>query len=453
MHLLPNHLGPLADIAAKEGTARYSATSGVKIDLETPADSPPFWRAVATDGRRLIITSAPVEFSANEYPPIPALESAPNGELSAIVPAKEWKSIFADCAKRVKKMRTGKPILKSVAAVIGANVSSFAATDLETNSFHQPRNLDGRFPDYTQVYEPNYADTAAYAVAVDPYLLAETLETIAKIGCEDNGQRVDIFFQPDNTRPFMIRARNVQKGQETLGVIVPLANKDGQRAVSTPHDTLADTLRELETARSEIERLNNRIGELEDENLKLFNDLDDARDAAERAKENEQSADRNAHETSTETEALADQLVSAQDRIHDLEKEAAELKKDFERAEKFNGELEDQLQEAKDRAEAAEQDEDHVLDLESKSETDDHRTRENWKRIEAQAARIRELETALTRQAAPTPQAIHATGTNAADPAPLRRALREIADHCRPWHTQKGTVAARLYTIAEEALS
>ena len=135
MLLIPNKLGAIAKIAAKEAHPRYGV-SGVKVMSYGDGT----YRAEATDTRRLIICTGPAE-SAEDYPVIPALASAPNGKIEGIIPAKE----FAAACTTVKKYKTHKPILEHLGLVFGENQTTLASTDLETTSCNTVRNVEGRW--------------------------------------------------------------------------------------------------------------------------------------------------------------------------------------------------------------------------------------------------------------------------------------------------------------------
>lgn len=145
MNLLPANLAPLASVAAKESTK--FAMTGVQVEVN--ADNT--YRAVATDAKRLLMVEGPCE-NSNEFPDLPAIAGAPNGGSAALVPAKAWASTFAAAAKLTRKVARSKPALGNVATVIGKDVVTFGATDLEQTAAEQTRQLDGRFPPYREIF-------------------------------------------------------------------------------------------------------------------------------------------------------------------------------------------------------------------------------------------------------------------------------------------------------------
>jgi len=266
-HLLPVTLAPIADIAATDNAVRFGATTGVKIDL-TPITAKDddtniighSFTAVATDGRRLLRVKGECDTSKepNTYPPIPALDSAPNGQLSAVVPAKDWTKAFREAEKLTR--RGCKPILRNVAFVCGEQVSTLASTDLERVSFHQPRNLDGRFPAWEKVIPEG---TPTYEIAVDPILLAELLTTMSKLAGDDHAKRVTMsFHQPD--RPFVLRTHN--PSMDALGIMVPLAGDKGQKITQR---TTTDAETEIAELRAALESKDQIIADAHEELEKL----------------------------------------------------------------------------------------------------------------------------------------------------------------------------------------
>src|SRR5262249_38953137 len=156
---------PLAAVAAKESTK--FAMTGVQIEVTENA-----YCAVATDSKRLLMVEGPC-VDANEFPELPTITDAPNGGSSALVPAKTWASTFAAAAKLTRKAAKAKPALGNVATVIGKDVVTFGATDLEATAAEQTRQLDGRFPPYREIF-PKAA--AKMKVIVDAKMLAELLK-------------------------------------------------------------------------------------------------------------------------------------------------------------------------------------------------------------------------------------------------------------------------------------
>src|SRR5262245_40122939 len=78
--ILPPNLGGLAKLAGDD--TRF-ALSAVHV-----AGGPDGYRVAATDGKALAVVTGQAA-DAGEYPELPALTSAPNGEREALVPARD----------------------------------------------------------------------------------------------------------------------------------------------------------------------------------------------------------------------------------------------------------------------------------------------------------------------------------------------------------------------------
>src|SRR3984957_7152350 len=208
MLLLPRNLASLVKITASE-SARFALT-GVKVS-ETPATEtqPAGYVVEATDGKRLIRVSGPNVDNPAEYPSIPALDAAPNGQTTALIPGKEFERAFKECPKK------GKPALQSVACVMGAAVSPLATTDLQSSLVRQPRNVDGRYPNTDHVL-PKGEPVAAQHVSAD--LLAELLEVLKHFSGDGTAVTIEIHA---NGAPMVVRATNGT--QRAVAALMPYA--------------------------------------------------------------------------------------------------------------------------------------------------------------------------------------------------------------------------------------
>ncbi len=206
MNLLPNNLGTLANVCAKDNT-KY-AMNGVHLRVHDDNT----YRACSTDTKVGLMVTGPCGVADN-YPNIPALESAPNGATESLIPAKSWKNSFA----AAKKIKTGfKPILQSVATVIGEKVTSLASTNLEAVTFEQPRNIEGRFPPLADVI-PN-AEKAKSTVAIDADKLKDLLTALVPFTCgEYNRIDLEIHGNEKVNTMLVLRTKNDQ-GQEAVAL-------------------------------------------------------------------------------------------------------------------------------------------------------------------------------------------------------------------------------------------
>lgn len=252
MHLLPKTLGPLADLTG-ESHAKFTATAGVRLQLALDNS----FIAEATNGRYALRVSGPCE-SADDYPSIPLLASAPNGKLESIVMAGDWKKAFADASK----LRCRKPFVRdNLAVVIGENETSFAATDLDKIAFHQPKNVAGRFVNIAQVIPQ--ASKAMASFDIDPGLMAKLLGVMDKIG-SDEERRVTVELHGSRqagTTMLALRGRRAN-GLTMEAAMVPLGNGKPNKPVEIEESSEAVV---IEQQLSRIAHLRERVAELEAE--------------------------------------------------------------------------------------------------------------------------------------------------------------------------------------------
>lgn len=363
MQLLPTSLAPLATACAKDNN-RFGATNGVQLTVDNDGN----FIAAATDGRQLIRVQGTCDTSAapNVYPSIPALDASPNGETSAVIPAKDWKDIFTQAAKLTGKKC--KPILKNVPVVIGKEVTSFAATNLESSMFQQPRNIDGRFPNHGQIIPPT--ESAWAAVRVDPWLLADLLTAVAKMGTTDDACCVTLELHGTPRNVSVIGLRGNSSAALTVdAAIVPLRLKEDstdprpateeqaaaqQEAMDLEAmkresamykkmwgealDESAGRLEQIETLQSTVKELS---GKPSDEQLANVNSL---------LRRNFDAAQARAVKAEKALEDSNDpyELESARERVKELEKELDELQKRYDALDEKADEHADELKDAKE---------------------------------------------------------------------------------------------------------
>jgi hypothetical protein len=411
MHLLPLSLSPIANLCEKSQGVTMNG-----VCLRVHGDNT--YRVMATNGRYGIIATGNCAGDAAEYPELPALSSSPNGEMESVVPAKEWKKAFAD-AKKIIGKRTNKK-LHCLPVVIGKQVTSFGATNLESITFAQPRNLEGRFPSLPDVIPQ--ADKAFATVRVDPSYLAEMLSTIAALDAEGTNSWVDIELHGKASKPAtMLALRTSNEAMRVDAALVPLNVKDESKQKETDN-TEADDTDSLKTRIAELERENGKLREqlnskatasLADKDISELNRLnlvnsilqrnfdamrqraesaeailrDDDKtmnhfydDAVKRAYESQQGKVPNA-----EIERLENELASAQDCLADAEKEAKELHEQIEELKKDHADEMKELETAgklADKEHAKEIDELENL-LRDQDETDPHliRSRQMYREL------------------------------------------------------------------------
>ncbi len=204
--LLPPNLAGLTKLAATEG-GRF-AMNGVLLEI-----TPEGYRAVATNGKVLGVIEGPPVDTFAEYPALPGLAQAANGATSGIIPSDAWAAGFKMIPKRAVRIN---PILNSLACILGKNEVNFGATDLESAPTSYNRLLEGRFPDYRQVFPKN---DPVVTITVDPRLLIEVLKVAAAVADADNCQVTLSIVTPKV--PMRVEAKN-GTGQSFQGLIMPL---------------------------------------------------------------------------------------------------------------------------------------------------------------------------------------------------------------------------------------
>lgn len=209
--LLPRNLQALASLCRKE-EVRYALTGVHLITTDTG------YRAEATDGRVLGRVVATYPASPADYPALPALASAPNGQHETTIPADAWKAAFKAIPKQ-KSKRSSKPILDNVAVVQGEKVTSFASTDLESVCFSQPNNVEGRWPPTDAVISQ---EEPVLRVRIDAKMLAHLLSVAANYTTEENSY-IDLHLYSKD-KPIKVTASDPTRGQEFIGVIMPVAS-------------------------------------------------------------------------------------------------------------------------------------------------------------------------------------------------------------------------------------
>src|ERR1700761_5775673 len=101
MHLLPTTLACLADQTEKNPVGRF-ALSNIQLRLHNDNT----FTAASTDTKVLVRVTGPCVGPVEEYPDHPALATAPNGKLEALIPAASWRKVFSTAAKVTKKQKS-----------------------------------------------------------------------------------------------------------------------------------------------------------------------------------------------------------------------------------------------------------------------------------------------------------------------------------------------------------
>jgi hypothetical protein len=214
MHLLPTTLGRLADLA-QEPSRRW-VTSAVHLRVREDNS----FVAEATDTKCLLRVTGPCVAPASEFPDsVPGLNTAPNGQASALVPAAAWKKTFAAARKLTARVRNGP--MAAVAVKIGEKVTTFGATNAASHQCESVENGDGKFPPTDDILDARRDGAVKMAFAVDPLILADLLRTIADTTCSEDDMRVEFEVKNPN-RAITVRAANHRTGLRAHAIIMPL---------------------------------------------------------------------------------------------------------------------------------------------------------------------------------------------------------------------------------------
>ena len=206
--LLPANLAVLVKAAAREQHCRYGATTGIRLTATKDG-----YQAEATNGRILARVKGSMPFDPQDYPDVPALQSAPQGETVGTIPAEVWSKAFKGIPRRPVK-----PVLGTVAAVLGKDQATLVSTDLENANVQSPRLVEGRWPNTDQVFPKG---KPRFTINVDAKLLIDLLQVAMAFSPADHSNKVTMEFHGRN-QPFAIRTKS-DDGQEFSGLIVPLA--------------------------------------------------------------------------------------------------------------------------------------------------------------------------------------------------------------------------------------
>ncbi len=218
--LVPQNVASIEAIAAKD-TSRY-VINGVLLER----DSAGIARAVATDGRRMIVA----EFCESDEKDYPAVFDSERVEgFSAILPAGALKT----AAKGIGKASRIKPVLGNIAvSEASANGQVFlTTTDLETESKATVPTIDDKYPSWREVmpkYEAltkeQFEPHRSIRIGVNAKLLAELLTTLCKInkGSENDVVTLEVPLSAD--RPIVVHADKPDIGK-TTGLLMPVTIK------------------------------------------------------------------------------------------------------------------------------------------------------------------------------------------------------------------------------------
>lgn len=164
-------------------------------------------KTVATDGVRLLEVSVNSALKVEDFPQVNGL-AAMRGCSPFLVGAKQVTDLKLKGAK-------GLPITEMVALKHVDNERvEFLTTDLESSQVKQMRRVDGKFPDYEQIFPK---DDPVAEVSVNGVKMAELLKVIGEMG--DATGTVCIRFYGAN-KPIELRVQGVN--QQARGMMMPM---------------------------------------------------------------------------------------------------------------------------------------------------------------------------------------------------------------------------------------
>lgn len=238
--------------------------------------------AVATDGRRLIVTQWR-EPKPADYPASVIAEASPNPSFSVLIPQKTCRE-----AGRWNPGKRAKAILQNVAidehvTATGPNACrvSIAATDLEKFPRFDCKQMEGRYPRWQDAI-PAYDASNSLSIAINHQFLVDAAEALGKIGTGETKPEITLTIDRENhsERPLLITACHLDR--KAAAVIMPC--NQGNKGPSFPEwnpasgKVAADFDRDWQ--RLEAERDNHRAGFLKSEQIdELCHELAEAKAA------------------------------------------------------------------------------------------------------------------------------------------------------------------------------
>lgn len=204
-YLSKKHLAVVA--AASTDETRY-VLCGVKVE-ETKKGV----KTIATNGRMLAIVESTTEFKDGDFPVVAGFDTVANSAKEAIIPNDAIRKALKALLKPKKYGQV--PILEYVAVKMAKDVSTLAATDLETSSVIPARNIEGVFPNYEQVVPK----TSKFSISFNPALLVSLLEIAEKVA--GHGNSVMLHFNGEKD-PVKITAKDSNGEHTYIGVGMPM---------------------------------------------------------------------------------------------------------------------------------------------------------------------------------------------------------------------------------------
>src|SRR5262249_14284437 len=195
---IPRSLCALKRVAAKTEHARFAATQGIRIALDSG-----LYRAEATDGHRAMIVQGLIP---TQDPPWPGFKETPDDAFEAVILPKDLE--------RASKLGD---LVQNQFGMIGvATVGSEVYLGLGADLINT-RTVEGRFPMIDKVIPTK---RPLFSFRIDPRLLAETLMAISDL-LPNYGPQVQCFYYGAGL-PLGFCARNEETGMMIDALVVPL---------------------------------------------------------------------------------------------------------------------------------------------------------------------------------------------------------------------------------------
>lgn len=235
---LPHNVVGLAKIAAQEVT-RYAINS---VRVEPTFDGG--YRAIATDGKRLLRVTGPNAVEPDAYPPaaLPTLPAEPvkpdapaDGAepepvaLGASLPLSDFVAGCKAAKAGDKRGKRGNGSAACVAVALGSERSALSnwSADGATRKA-ECANVEGRYPQYGECFPKG---APVISVPLNAALLAELLDAIVMMQDSDAHAVTLEIFGPD--KPMMIMGGN-SAGQQFAGLIMPVSHNPTYRREPEP---------------------------------------------------------------------------------------------------------------------------------------------------------------------------------------------------------------------------
>ena len=184
--------------------AKFAAKDGIREEINAVLFAKE--KTAATDGIRLLEVSVSTTGKAEEFPQIDGI-SAMRGCSPFLVNAKQVAELKPKGAKHL-------PITEFVALKhLDDKRVEFLTTDLESSRVSQARRIDGKFPDYEQIFPK---DEPKVRFKIDGAKLAELLKVMSEL--PQSGQ-VEVLCY-GGLLPIELRSDN--GNQKARGLIMPI---------------------------------------------------------------------------------------------------------------------------------------------------------------------------------------------------------------------------------------